>query len=55
MITIAHRLSSIMLCDLILVLDKGHLVETGAPKELLADASGLFARMAAASGLSSIQ
>ena len=35
-LTIAHRLSTVMHSDLILVLDKGHLVEQGTHSELLA-------------------
>jgi len=35
-LTIAHRLSTVMNSDLILVLDKGHLVEQGTHTELLA-------------------
>ncbi|MFC1872806.1 ABC transporter ATP-binding protein [Chloroflexota bacterium] len=40
-IVIAHRLSTILSADLILVMDKGHIVERGTHKELLAE-SGLY-------------
>ena len=41
---IAHRMRTVMNADKIVVLDKGRVVEQGAPQELL-DADGLFARM----------
>lgn len=34
-ISIAHRLSTVMNCDKIVVLDKGRLIEVGSPQELL--------------------
>lgn len=34
-IAIAHRLSTVMSCDRIIVLDKGKVVEDGSPKELI--------------------
>ncbi|MBQ0024441.1 MAG: ATP-binding cassette domain-containing protein [Bacteroidales bacterium] len=40
-ISIAHRLSTVMDCDRIVVLDKGKIVEEGSPKELLAE-KGFF-------------
>jgi len=43
-IIIAHRLSALARCGRILVLDRGRLVEQGAPAALLA-ADGLFARL----------
>ncbi|HIC25011.1 MAG TPA: ATP-binding cassette domain-containing protein, partial [Gammaproteobacteria bacterium] len=43
-IVIAHRLSTIQNADLIVALDKGHLVEQGRHAELLA-AGGLYAQL----------
>jgi ATP-binding cassette subfamily B protein len=43
-IVIAHRLSTILSADLILVMDKGKIVERGTHKELLAQ-SGLYAHL----------
>jgi ATP-binding cassette subfamily C protein CydCD len=43
-IVIAHRLSTVRNADLLAVLDRGHLVETGSHSELLAR-SGLYARL----------
>lgn len=43
-LVIAHRMRTVMNADKIVVLDEGHVVEQGAPQELL-DADGLFARM----------
>lgn len=40
-ISIAHRLSTVMTCSRIIVLDKGKIVEDGAPKDLL-EAKGFF-------------
>lgn len=44
-IAVAHRLSTIIDCDRILVMDKGEIVEQGNFQELMA-MDGLFARMA---------
>jgi ATP-binding cassette subfamily C protein CydCD len=43
-IVIAHRLSTVRKADLLLVLDRGHLVERGSHAELLAR-NGLYARL----------
>ncbi|XP_022103515.1 ATP-binding cassette sub-family C member 9-like [Acanthaster planci] len=44
-ITIAHRIATIMDSDSILVLDDGRVAEYGSPSELLADENGLFASL----------
>lgn len=43
-ISIAHRLSTVMNCDRIIVLDKGRVVEDGTPQELL-DRKGFFYKL----------
>lgn len=43
---IAHRLSTIRSCDLICVLDDGHIVESGTHTELI-ERHGLYHRMLA--------
>ena len=43
-VVIAHRLSTVLLSDVILVMDRGRIVERGTHGELLA-ASGLYARV----------
>lgn len=50
-ITIAHRLHTIMDCDRILVLSAGEIVEEGSPSELLLKDDGLFVAMARDAGL----
>ena len=53
--TIAHRLNTIMDYDRIMVLDKGHLVEFASPMELLGDTESIFYRMAVDAGLAGQQ
>ena len=43
-IVIAHRLSTIQNADLILVIDKGEIIETGSHKELLKK-NGLYSTL----------
>lgn len=47
---IAHRLRSVMDCSRVLVMDKGQVVESGSPAQLLAQ-KGLFYKLAQESGL----
>ncbi|KAJ7489333.1 P-loop containing nucleoside triphosphate hydrolase protein [Mycena latifolia] len=41
-ITVAHRLQSVIDADKVMVLDAGRIVEFGRPKDLLRDAAGMF-------------
>lgn len=50
MITIAHRLHTIMDSDKVLVLDSGHLEEYDSPRNLLGKKSGTFKAMVNGSG-----
>jgi ABC-type multidrug transport system fused ATPase/permease subunit len=58
-ITIAHRLNTVIDYDMILVLDDGQVVEYGVPRELLKktadDPTAYFARMISETGESSSQ
>ena len=42
---IAHRIQSVMIADLILVLDKGEVVQMGTHAELLKDTNGMYQRI----------
>ena len=50
-LTIAHRLNTIMDYDKVLILDKGEIKEYAAPNVLLADKSSEFYSMAKDAGL----
>jgi ABC-type multidrug transport system fused ATPase/permease subunit len=45
-ITIAHRIQSIIDYDTVVVMDQGKVVEKGKPLELLKDSKGWFYRLA---------
>ncbi|KAK2959552.1 Multidrug resistance-associated protein [Blattamonas nauphoetae] len=49
-ITVAHRLSTVADADMILVMEKGAVVESGSPAELLRNSSSVFYDLAMASG-----
>jgi ATP-binding cassette subfamily C (CFTR/MRP) protein 4 len=53
-LTIAHKLKSVLDNDKILVLDKGEVIEFDEPSNLLADESTMFHKMAEEMGLLSI-
>ncbi|KAJ7041082.1 P-loop containing nucleoside triphosphate hydrolase protein [Mycena alexandri] len=42
LISVAHRLKSVMNADKVMVLDAGSIIEFGAPKDLLKDKEGMF-------------
>lgn len=44
-VTIAHRLHTILDYDHLLVMDRGHIAETGSPRELADKPGGVFANM----------
>uniref|UniRef100_A0A1I7UQC4 Channel conductance-controlling ATPase n=1 Tax=Caenorhabditis tropicalis TaxID=1561998 RepID=A0A1I7UQC4_9PELO len=54
-ITVAHRLHTIMNSDMIMVFEKGELVEFDKPTTLLNDPSTRFAKMAAQSGAENME
>ena len=49
-LTIAHRINTVMDYDKILVLDQGELVESDTPRNLI-NSNGIFADMATSAGL----
>ncbi|XP_066152181.1 probable multidrug resistance-associated protein lethal(2)03659 isoform X2 [Euwallacea fornicatus] len=49
-ITIAHRINTIIDCDRVLVMDHGEAVEFAAPHELLQEEDGHFAKMVSQTG-----
>jgi len=42
---IAHRIQSVMIADLILVLDKGEVIQTGTHEELVSQKTGMYRRI----------
>lgn len=48
-LVVAHRINTIIDCDMVMVLDAGKLIEYGTPQELLSSPGGRFAAMVAAS------
>ena len=50
-LTIAHRLHTIIDSDLVLVLDAGEVAECGKPAELLANTAGLFSKLVDGTGV----
>ncbi|KAK3100459.1 hypothetical protein FSP39_020430 [Pinctada imbricata] len=47
-LTIAHRLNTVLHCDQIIILDAGQVMETGSPQDLLSDPHSFFNSMMAA-------
>lgn len=50
-LTIAHRINTVMDSDRILVLDKGHIAEFDSPQRLVEDQNSIFYSMAREAGL----
>lgn len=50
LLTIAHRLHTIMDYDLVLVMDQGRAAEFGSPRELLQEDDGLFTHLVNSTG-----
>ncbi|XP_069129781.1 ATP-binding cassette sub-family C member 5-like [Argopecten irradians] len=44
-LTIAHRLNTVLHCDVILILEAGEVLETGKPQDLLSNPESVFNRM----------
>ena len=51
-VTIAHRLNTVLSCDRVCVMEKGKIIEIGAPLELMADTNTQFHSLAKSAGLS---
>ena len=47
-VAVAHRLSTVLDYDCVVVLDQGEVAESGPPHELLAKTNGIFSQMVAA-------
>lgn len=47
-LTIAHRLDSVLDCDRILVMDAGRVAELDTPEQLLSDPGSIFSELVAA-------
>lgn len=54
-LTIAHRLGTVVDYDRLIVMGAGRILEEGAPSELLARDGGVLQSMAAALGVSSVE
>jgi len=52
-ITVAHRLHTVIDCDLVIVMDAGSAVEVGHPHELLMRDSGFFSGLVKSAGAAS--
>lgn len=50
MLTIAHRLETIIESDWVIVMKEGTISEQGHPHHLLSDCNGIFSEMVAAKG-----
>ena len=53
LLTIAHRLNTVIDYDVVIVMDKGKVVEIGSPSDLLEDANGMFTALVNANGAES--